>query len=286
MQQATIAEPVMCRGIGLHSGSEVEVRLRPMEADFGIRFLRTDSGRTEIPASLASVQSTRRATTLARGEGGGVGTVEHLLATFYALGIDNVEVEVSGPEMPAMDGSARPLLDWVRTAGRNLLGRPRTEVEIVETHEIRTPDSLIRISPTGPNSGLTIDYAIEFSHRCIGRQRLKLPKLDEAVFEREVAGARTFGFEKEVKALRDAGLGLGGSFENTIVLGEEGVLNPEPLRWKDEFVRHKVLDLVGDLALFGAPLHGHVEVEKGGHAVHHALLCAMQDRPSLWTTHS
>lgn len=290
MQQTTVAEPVLCRGVGLHSGAEVEMMLRPAEADTGIRFVRIDSDRSEILASPEAVRSTTRATTLAstlaRGEGpdSAIGTVEHLLAALYALGIHNARIEVSGPEIPALDGSARPLLDWIRKAGCVSLDSARREIEIVATHEIRSRERSILISPAGPEAGLRITYSIDFPHRCIGRQSLALPRLDEACFEREVAGARTFGFVEEVEALRAAGLGKGGSFENTIVLDEDRVLNPEPLRWPDEFVRHKVLDLVGDLALFGATIHAQVEVDRGGHALHHELLCALRDEPGLWRT--
>ncbi len=287
MQQTTIAEPVMYRGVGLHSGAEVEMTLRPAKADTGIRFLRADSGRSEILASTDAVQSTNRAMTLAQDdEAAGVGTVEHLLAVLYALGIHNARVEVSGPEIPALDGSARPLVDWVRKAGCMLLGSARREIEIVAVHEIGTPERSIRISPAGPEAGLRIVYAIDFPHPCIGRQSLVLPRLDEMSFEREIAGARTFGFLEEVEALRAAGLGKGGSLENTIILDAKTVLNPEPLRWPDEFVRHKVLDLVGDLALFGATIHGQVEVDRGGHALHHELLCALRDQPALWRARS
>lgn len=286
MHQTTIAEPVLIRGVGLHSGVEVEVTLRPAKADTGIRFLRVDSGRSEILASPDAVRSTKRATTLAQGDEARVGTVEHLLAALYALGIHNVRVEVFGPEIPVLDGSARLLLDWIRKAGCVPLGSERREIEIVATHEIRTPERSIRIAPPGPDSGLRIAYAIDFPHPCIGRQAITLPRLDAQSFEREVAGARTFGFVEEVEALRAAGLGAGGSFENTIILDKETVLNPEPLRWPDEFVRHKVLDLIGDLALFGATIHGQVEVDRGGHALHHELLCALRDQPALWKARS
>ncbi|MFK7898310.1 MAG: UDP-3-O-acyl-N-acetylglucosamine deacetylase [Myxococcota bacterium] len=289
MQQTTLAETVVCCGLGLHSGKDVELTLRPAAADSGIRFVRgggegqslDDAG---ILASPAAVRSTQRATTLGGGSGdeAEIATVEHLLATFYALDIHNVRIEVAGPEVPVTDGSAAPLLEWVRRAGRVSLAERRREIEILSPVEILDGDRLIRIGPNAGGGGLRIDYAIDFPHPCIGFQSIGFEELNETVFEREIAGARTFGFANEVESLRAAGLAQGGSFENTIVLDETSVLNPEPLRWPDEFVRHKVLDLVGDLALFGATLHGHVEVVKGGHALHHALVCALRDDASLW----
>jgi UDP-3-O-[3-hydroxymyristoyl] N-acetylglucosamine deacetylase len=297
VQQSTVVRRVALCGTGLHSGEEVEIALRPADAGSGIVFVSLDTGGgrgdVEIPARAAALVSSARATTLAArrsrqggglpegdlgGESARVSTVEHLLATLYALGIDNARVEVTGSEIPALDGSAAPLLDWVRLAGRETQSAARPAFEIAEPLEIRDGDRWIRIEPA---ECLRISYAIDFEHPCIGRQRLDISSVDEKTYERELAAARTFGFASEVQALRDAGLALGGSFDNTIVLDETRILNAEGLRWPDEFVRHKIVDLVGDLALLGASLHAHVQVEKGGHRLHHRLVRALLDRPEI-----
>ena len=297
MQQSTVVRRVALCGTGLHSGEEVEIALCPADAGSGIVFVSLDTGGgrgdVEIPARADALLSSTRATTLAAprsrqrgglldGDPGGnsaqVSTVEHLLATLYALGIDNARVEVTGSEIPALDGSAAPLLDWVRLAGRETQGAARDVFAIAEPLEIRDGDRWIRIEPA---ECLKISYAIDFEHPCIGRQSLEISSVDEKTYERELAAARTFGFADEVQALREAGLALGGSFDNTIVLDETRILNAGGLHWPDEFVRHKIVDLVGDLALLGAFLHAHVQVEKGGHRLHHRLVRALLDRPEM-----
>jgi UDP-3-O-[3-hydroxymyristoyl] N-acetylglucosamine deacetylase len=293
VQQSTIARRVARSGTGLHCGEEVEVILEPAPADRGIVFVSLGGGLPasdiEIPALADAVLSTSRATTLGirpdspNGLAGDaayarVATVEHLLATLFALGIDNLRVEVKGPELPAMDGSASGFLDLVRLAGRRPLAERRREVEVTRPLEIREGDRWIRIEPA---EGLGIRYSIDFAHPCIGRQSIEIDRLDEATFEDQLAAARTFGFAHEVEALRESGLARGGAIENTLVLDETRVLNPEGLRWPDEYVRHKVVDLLGDLALLGAFLHARVEVEKGGHRLHHRLVRALLDEPGL-----
>jgi UDP-3-O-[3-hydroxymyristoyl] N-acetylglucosamine deacetylase len=298
VQQSTIARRVARRGTGLHCGEEVEVILCPAPAHSGIVFVSLGAGAPavdiEIPALAAAVLSTARATTLGVQAGPApaeasnglstdlsyarVATVEHLLASLFALGIDNIRVEVKGPEIPVMDGSASGFLELLRLAGRTELGVPRREIEVTRPFEIREGDRWIRIAPA---EGLQIHYAIEFEHPCIGRQTIEIAALDEATFESQLAGARTFGFAHEVEALRKDGLAQGGAIENTLVLDETRVLNPEGPRWPDEYVRHKVVDLLGDLALLGTFLHAHVEVEKGGHRLHHQLVRALLDEPGL-----
>jgi UDP-3-O-[3-hydroxymyristoyl] N-acetylglucosamine deacetylase len=315
VQQSTIARRVSCSGTGLHSGEPVELVLAPAAAGTGIVFVllgaARDGGNVEIPALGGAVLSTSRATTLAavkplaavksaevkpaapngssRLVEDGVGdsqrakiaTVEHLLAALFALGIDNVRIEVRGSEIPAMDGSAAPFVELIRRAGEEGQGARPRELTVVEPFEIRDGDRWIRIEPA---DALRISYAIDFAHPCIGRQSLEITSFDEKVFECDLAAARTFGFVHEVEALRNAGLARGGNFDNTIVLDETKVLNPDGLRWPDEFVRHKVIDLVGDLALLGASIHAHIQVEKGGHGLHHRLVQALLDRPELLAT--
>ena len=293
LQQSTIAQRIACEGVGLHSGEAVTLALSPAHVDTGIVFVALgaapNGGDVEIAAAASSVVSSTRATTLgspclpgalaprsaADARWARIATVEHLLATLLALGLDNVRVEVSGPEIPVMDGCARFFVDWVRQAGKRTQDADRVEVAITERIEIRDSDRWIRIEPAPQ---LQISYAIEFANPCIGRQALAIPALTESVFEAELAAARTFGFTHELEALREAGLGLGGNMENTIVVGEEKILNDSGLRWPDEFVRHKIVDLLGDLALLGVSIRGHIEVERGGHRLHHGLVKALDER--------
>lgn len=279
MNQHTIAEKVSCTGIGLHSGAPVQLTLLPARADSGIVFVRTDCADSlEIPARSACVRSTRLATTLGRGEAR-VGTVEHLLSAFYGLGIDNVRVELDGPELPVMDGSAASFVYLARSAGIFEQQSERGLLRVRQPVEVRDGARSIRIEPA---RSFRISYAVDFDHPAIGRQEFALDAPSPQVFEREIAGARTFGFLGEVRTLWNAGLARGAGLENTVVLDEERVVNPEGLRWPDEFVRHKVLDLLGDLALLGPPVQGRVIVERGGHALHQKLVSALLASPESW----
>jgi UDP-3-O-[3-hydroxymyristoyl] N-acetylglucosamine deacetylase len=279
VQQQTIAESVSCTGIGLHSGRPVRLTLRPAPVDAGIVFVRSDrAGRVEIRADARSVRSTRRATVVGKGDAT-VGTVEHLFAALHGLHIDNIRAEVDGPELPVMDGSAAPFVYLLRSAGLRVQPGPRPLLRIRRRIAVRHGGGSIEIAPS---RHFGVSYAVDFDHPAIGRQELHLAGLDAARFERELCGARTFGFADEVRALRRQGLARGGSLDNTVVLGDAGVLNAEGLRWPDEFVRHKVLDLIGDLAVLGMPLRGHVRVERGGHALHHKLVTAILETPNAW----
>jgi UDP-3-O-[3-hydroxymyristoyl] N-acetylglucosamine deacetylase len=268
-RQRTLAEPASCAGIGLHSGSPVTLTLCPAAVDTGIVFECSDGG--AVPARAANVVSTRLATTLAVGTSR-IATVEHVLAALYGLSIDNARIVVSGPEVPAMDGSAAAFVYLVRSAG---LVEQAAAVRVLR---VRKPFALgdgarrIRVTPAPE---LRVTYGIDFPHPIIGRQKLEWAGGDAALFERELAGARTFAFLREVAALRDAGLARGGNLSNTVVLDENGVVNDSGLRFPDEFVRHKVLDLIGDLALLGARVQAHVVVERGGHALHVELVRAL-----------
>lgn len=278
--QRTIAEKVSCTGIGLHSGAPVELSLHPARAHTGIVFERTDGGvPVDVPARPENVTATLNATTLGRG-GTSVGTVEHLLAALYGLGIDNVRVEINGPEVPVMDGSAASFVYLIRQAGIFEQDAPRRVLRVREPLEMSDGLKRIRIEPA---SSLRITYAVDFMHPSIGQQSVAELELVNGTFEAELGRARTFGFLHEVEALWRAGLARGGSLENTIVLDEAGVMNPEGLRWGDEFVRHKMLDLVGDLALLGMPIHGHVIVERGGHALHQQLVAELANRAAAWS---
>jgi UDP-3-O-[3-hydroxymyristoyl] N-acetylglucosamine deacetylase len=279
LSQRTIAEKITCTGIGLHSGAPVQLTLHPERADVGVVFVRTDLAHpVEIPARHDAVTSTVMATTLGRGDAT-LSTVEHLMSAIVALGVDNLRVEVDGPEIPVMDGSAEPFVYLIRTAGLYDQRAERRVLRIRETLEVRDGERSIRIQPF---DGLRVTYGVDFDHPAIGRQRIDNLTLDDDTFEREIARARTFGFLRDVEALWRAGLARGGNLENTVVMDDQTVLNREGLRYRDEFVRHKILDLVGDLSLIGMPISGHVIADRGGHALHQALVRAILDTPSAW----
>ncbi len=279
MNQRTIAEKVSCTGVGVHTGAAVQLVLYPARPDSGIVFVRTDLAHpVEIPVRPDSVSSTVLATTLGRGDAT-VSTVEHLLAAFYGLGIDNVRVEVDGPEVPVMDGSAASFVYLLRAAGTFEQDRPRRVLRVRRPIEVR--DGLKRIVLI-PSRSFKVSYAVDFDHPVIGRQEIDDFKLDADSFDDEISRARTFGFLHEVEALWKAGLARGGSLENTVVLDSNRVVNADGLRWSDEFVRHKVLDLIGDLAVLGLPIQGHVRVERGGHALHQKLIEAILQNPDSW----
>ena len=279
MHQRTIAEKISCTGIGLHSGEPVQITLAPARAGSGIRFVRTDlPGMVEIPARPESVTATQYATTLGRGRAT-VGTVEHLLSAVYSLGVDNLRIEVDGPEIPVMDGSSASFVFLLRAAG--LFDQPalRQRLRVQRPLEIRDGERSIRVEPARE---LRISYSIDYLHPSIGRQSLRDVVVDDESFEREICRARTFGFLHEVQTLWQNGLARGGNLDNTVVLDEERVLNRDGTRWPDEFVRHKVLDLIGDLALLGMPLEGHIHVERGGHALHQRFLAELLASSRSW----
>ncbi|MAI81174.1 MAG: UDP-3-O-[3-hydroxymyristoyl] N-acetylglucosamine deacetylase [Deltaproteobacteria bacterium] len=273
--QTTLAHSVRCRGTSVHRGEKVDLSLRPAEPNTGVVFR---CGPTDVPALFKSLSGANQATELSHG-GARVGTVEHLLATLSAEGIDNVIVELDGHELPIFDGSA---IDWVRLlkqGGRHASRIPRRYVQILKTVEVAWGDRSIRISPS---DRMSLSCMIDFDHPLIGRQSFEIDRLTSASFEDELASARTFGFESDADQLRSVGLALGASLANTLVLTREGLLNEGGLRWPDEFVRHKALDLVGDLALLGGPVLGHIEVKRGGHGLHHALLSELMVDSESW----
>lgn len=275
--QKTLARAVEWRGIGLHGGKPAAVRVLPAAEDAGLFFVvpaPDGRGEVRIPARCDFVESTERATTLAHPTAANarVATVEHLLAALFALGVGAARIEVSGGEIPALDGSAAPFAAGLRRAGLRTLAAPRRTIAIDAPLEIGGEDRRIRIEPA---DHFAIDYAIDFAHPCVGRQRLVFDRFDSAIFERELESARTFAFEDEVERLRAAGLARGGDLSNTLVIGANGVVNPTGLARPDEFVRHKIVDLLGDLALLGGEPCGRVVVEKGGHTLHHALVRAI-----------
>src|SRR2546422_4714016 len=259
--QRTLRRQISCVGIGLHSGNKVQLTLKPAPADFGIRFRRTDLGDHEVPATVHNLAGIQLATGLARNEVS-VETVEHLLAALVSTNIDNLVVELNSPEVPIMDGSAAPFVYLINEAGIKRLQAPRRYLKIVRPIAISRGDKRIALYPSDQ---FKVTYSISYDHPLLRHQSRTL-RITEESFIEEIAPARTFTFLKDVEMLRQNGLALGGSLENAVVLGETGVLNA--LRFEDEFVRHKILDAVGALALVGDPGIGHLVAHRAGHALH------------------
>jgi UDP-3-O-[3-hydroxymyristoyl] N-acetylglucosamine deacetylase len=272
--QRTLRRQISCAGIGLHSGNKVTLTLKPAAADTGIRFRRTDVG-VEIPATVQYVTSLQYATVLGR-DGATVETVEHLLAALVSSGIDNIVVELTHNEVPIMDGSAAPFLYLVQEAGVKRLSAARKHVKILRPVQITDGDKRIAVYPS---DHFKVSYTISFDHPLL-RHQSRTERITEQSFADSIAAARTFGFLKEVEWMRQNGLALGGSLENAIVIGDAGVLNA--LRFEDEFVRHKILDAIGDLALIGYPIIGHVVAHRAGHALHTSLVSQLLLERDAW----
>ena len=271
----TLRRAVWCTGIGLHSGKPVRLELKPAPAEHGIRFFRTDVG-VEIPASIEYLARLDHATTLSR-DGVSVDTVEHLLSALHGLGVDDARVEVDGPEVPILDGSGAPFVILIHEAGLRPLAVSRQYLKVLKPVEVVRGGKSARLSPA---DHFTVSYTIGFDHPLLRHQSITV-RVAPQTFATDIAPARTFGFLREVETLRRAGLALGGSLENAVVIGETGVLNN--LRFEDEFVRHKVLDAIGDLTLLGYPVVGHLEAVKAGHALHAALARELMATPEAWT---
>lgn len=268
MNQTTIRNTVRCTGIGLHGGKQVELVLRPAPEDTGILFaLRSGSGTSFLSPKPRLVVETGLATTLGNGHDH-IATVEHLLAAVRGLGIDNIRIEVQGRELPIMDGSAASFVYLLNQAGLRRQAKPRKVLAITKPIVFERDGKFIKATPY---DGFRVDYTIQFAHPLIGRQNLDL-EVTPDVFAGELAKARTFGFLREVEYLHANGLALGGTLDNAVVLDDYGVLNTDGLRYPDEFVRHKLLDFVGDMAVMGLPLQGRFEVFASGHALNNAFL--------------
>ena len=282
-EQHTLAGPAVFAGVGLHTGQRVRAAILPAPVDTGILFLRTDvEGEGRIEARAENVASTRLSTVIGNAHGVTVATVEHLMAALYALGVDNALVELGGPEAPIMDGSAEPFVSLIDRAGRRRQEAPRQAIEILRPIEALDGDKRAALVPAGR---FEIAVEIDFNSPAIGRQRLDMA-MDEHAFRTILAGSRTFGFLHEVEALRSAGLAQGGSLENAIVVDGDSVLNPEGLKHPDEFVRHKAVDAVGDLATLGRPLIGRYEGRCAGHGLNNALARALLAQPDAWRLRS
>ena len=277
--QRTLKSSVSCIGVGLHSGKPVQLTLNPAPVDAGIVFRRTDRAHdTPIPARWDRVVDTRMCTTIGDGNGVSIGTVEHLMAALAGCGVDNAVIEVGGPEVPIMDGSSRPFVDMVASAGVVNQDKPRRVIRILKTVSVSTGNGEARLSP-GPC--LSLDVAIDFASSAVAKQALSIGVVNGS-FPRELAGARTFGFLHEVEELWAAGLAKGGSLDNAVVVSGDKVLNEGGLRFDDEFVRNKALDAVGDLYLAGAPIIGQFRGVRSGHATNNALLRALFADVDSW----
>ena len=275
--QRTIRRSISCAGIGLHSGNKVTLSLKPAPADSGVRFRRSDLGGLEVAAAAEHVGGVTLATGLTR-DAVRVDTVEHLMAALVSLGIDNVVVELNSPEVPIMDGSAAPFIYLIQEAGVKTLTPPRKYLKVLRPMSLTRGDKRIAVYPS---DHFKVTYSIAYDHPML-RHQSRTIRLSEDTFVEEIAPARTFTFLNEVERLRQAGLALGGSLENAIVIGDTGILN-NALRFDDEFVRHKILDVIGDMALIGRPMIGHLVAHRGGHALHTAFAAQILAQPEAWT---
>ena len=275
-QEQTIRSAVECEGVGLHSGAPVHMRILPAPAGTGIVFRRVDLDGFLVEADSRNVARVSYATSLMK-KGVLISTTEHLLSAFIGLGVDNAIVELDNLELPILDGSARPFMDMVMNVGLKRQRRQRVYMRIRRELELREGDKFIAIYPA---PGYSVSYAINFPHPLIGRETFEV-ELSDGQYQREIAPARTFGFLEQEKAMRNQGLIRGASEQNCIVLTRDSVVNG-PLRYPDEFVRHKVLDLIGDLALVGRRIIGRVVADRAGHAMHTALVSRLLRDRTLW----
>ncbi|MGB9402192.1 MAG: UDP-3-O-acyl-N-acetylglucosamine deacetylase [Candidatus Acidiferrales bacterium] len=275
--QYTIIRPVETEGVGLHTAVHSHLRFLPAPADTGIVFRRSDLDGFQIEAHVRNVARVSYATSLMK-QGVLLSTTEHVLAALYACGVDNVFVEIDALELPILDGSAQPYIEMLKRAGLRRLRRRRTYLKVVRPLEVSDGDRRIGIYPA---EDFRVRCYVDYAHPKVGRQEVELVVSRES-FSRELATARTFGFVSDFEGLRAMGLIRGGSLENAIVLSHDDIMNG-PVRFPDEFVRHKALDLIGDLALVGRPLKAHVVAHKAGHALHTQLVTKLLADPSLWT---
>lgn len=272
-RQQTIARTASLSGAGVHSGKPARLTVRPAEEGAGVRFVRTDVTDRDavIPALVTKVTTTELGTNMSNEAGVSVATVEHFLAACSGLGVDNIIAELDGPELPILDGSSRPFVDLLKQAGLQQQGAPRRMLKILKPVEVRHGAKFVRLSP---GKGFEMRVIIDFPTKAIGRQEIRFV-MTPGAFARDVAWARTFGFVHQAERLHAMGKGLGASMDNTIVVEGDAILNPGGLQADDEFVRHKLLDVIGDLFLAGGPIEGLYEGEQPGHALNNQLLRAV-----------
>jgi len=277
--QKTLRASVGCRGVGLHCGKTITMMLLPAAPGAGLAFRRTDiDGAPVIPVRWDRVVDTRLATTLGNEDGVRVATVEHLMAALAGCEVDNALIEIDGPEVPVMDGSAAPFVKLIEHVGTVEQRARRRAIQVLKEIEVRDDDRSLSIAP---HPVLEVSFEIDFESPAIARQT-RSAQLVNGTFKSDIAAARTFGFAEDVDALRRAGLALGGSLDNAIVIRDGRILNKDGLRYDDEFVRHKILDCIGDLYLAGAPILGRVHGVRSGHALHHLLLESLFADDSAW----
>lgn len=275
--QRTLKNTILCRGIGLHTGKPATMQLKPAPVNTGIVFIRTDLGNCRVAAAAANIGDTSYATSLRQNDVN-VKTVEHLLSAFAGLHIDNAFVEIDAEEVPIMDGSAGPFIRRIAEAGVQVQEAPQPVLKVIKPVFVREGNKQIALWPA---ESAGISYFIDFNHPMVKEQSLQYLPSEES-YLREIADARTFGFMRDVKALQANGLAKGASLDNAVALGESSVLNKDGLRYKDEFVRHKILDLVGDFALLGMPVIGHIVAHKSGHALNSQMVAKLLNSPLNW----
>jgi UDP-3-O-[3-hydroxymyristoyl] N-acetylglucosamine deacetylase len=278
--QHTLSSLIHFRGVGLHGGQSVAMIVRPAPAHHGIHFVRTDvKGKNNIiSALLQNVSDTKLCTVISNEDGVTVGTIEHLMAALQGCHVDNALIELNGPEVPIMDGSSAVFVHEIERVGLQTQDAPRHVIRILKTISVHDGDKIVTLSPADQSA---FSGEIDFNHPMIGRQTYQTTIVN-GNFPHELADCRTFGFEKEVNYMRSIGLARGGSLDNAIVLGEDNILNPTGLRRPDEFIRHKLLDAVGDLALAGAPIQGRYHGVKAGHEMNNRVLRALFADDSAW----
>ncbi len=279
-KQRTLKYSVGCTGIGLHSGEKIKLTIRPAQINTGIRFVRRDlPGFPSVKVCSNNVIDTTLATTIAS-NGCRVATIEHLMAAFFGLGIDNAIVELDGPEVPIMDGSAAPFLFLIKDGGIKEQDGQKQFIIIKKAFSIKDGNRSISIYPS---KKFQISYMIDFQHPMLKNQEYRL-NFSTGAFARDISKARTFGFLKDVQILKDNGFAKGGSLDNAIVIDEFKVLNEDGLRFEDEFVRHKILDFIGDIAVMGAPIIGRFVVKRSGHSLNHFMLRKLITSKRHWKT--
>ena len=279
VRQQTLKNSIHCSGVALHSGAKVNMVLHPAEANTGIVFRRTDAaGGSEVQALWCNAVETPLCTTLVDDKGNQIATIEHLMSALNACGIDNAVIELNGPEVPIMDGSAAPFVFLIECAGIEVQASPRRALRILSEVTVSEPH---RSASLAPGSGFTVGFEIDFPNTLIGHQEW-FTEVNEGAFKRDVARARTFGLAQDIEKMRAMGLARGGSLENAIVVNGQEVVNPEGLRFANEFVRHKVLDSIGDLYLVGTPIIGHFQGDRAGHALTLRLLQSLFAEEEAW----
>ena len=268
-KQKTIGGTIMLNGIGLHSGARVSMKMMPAKEDNGIKFIRTDiKNKNEILAIWSNVSDTNLSTTISNQDSIKVSTIEHLMSALSGLHIDNLNIYIDAQEVPIMDGSSKPFVELIEKTGVKNQNKKRKVLKVKKDIEVVNENSSVRLIP---NNQFSIDFEIDFPSTVVSKQSCQL-QLINGNYKTDVASARTFGFEKDVENLRSSGLALGGSLENAVVVGKDKIINEEGLRFKDEFVRHKILDSIGDLYLAGSPIQAYFYGNKSGHSLNNQLL--------------